>query len=56
MQELLEQQHEAHLQDDFRLVWVCQQKIDYLKLEKPTVQNIVGWFGFTEKQINNDKN
>lgn len=33
MQELLEQQHEAHLQGDFRLVWVCQQKIDYLKNE-----------------------
>ena len=46
MQELLEQQHETHQQGDYRLVWVCQQKIDYLKLEndKQTVQNIVGWF------------
>lgn len=34
MQQLLAQQHEAHLKGDFRLVWVCQQKIDYIKSKK----------------------
>jgi len=33
MEQLLAQQHEAHLQGDYRLVWVCQQKIDRIKLE-----------------------
>ena len=34
MEQLIQQQHEANLQGDFRLVWVCQQKINYIKEKK----------------------
>jgi len=33
MEQLKQQQQEAKRQGDYRLVWVCQQKMDYLKRE-----------------------
>ncbi len=41
MEELLKQQQQAQYQCDYRLVWVCQQKID--RLQRENLNNYVNY-------------